>query len=590
MARRDSIFALNLGMQTVSLAEFQALPNGGLKLVDFRKSELIVDPVADATRPMQIETVVKELRDALKVKAGTRIHVTLPSQSVFSRFVKLPGTTPEDVTSIIAFEAQQNVPFPIDDVIWDYQIMGPSRDNMWDVSLVAIKADSLSEVADAVTRGGLKAWNIEVSTSALYNAFRYNYPEASGCSLLIDMGSRTTNLIFCEGEKMFSRSIPIAGNSISTAISKEFNQDITLAERLKVEKGSIGLGGAYAEPEDPTAAKLAKVTRNTMTRLHAEIARSINFYRTTQGGSSPLRVYLCGGSVELPYSIEFFNEKLQVPVDFFNPIKNLIATPESAAQTASICSGGLGELVGSALRSLKNCPLEMSLRPLSTIRAQDMGRRAPKLVLSAVFIALIPLLWFLYFTEATKVLDDKLSKSQKDASALTTLSANIDKITAEQKALVAETLPFLVKAHERSAWTEILEELADKIPTRFIWITQLKPVIGTLAPPEDPAKPAAPKGAPTPAPQPPVPAITGVEVNGLYLDNPPNKDGALVIDDFYNKLKAAADHAAGEKIAYPFSMGEDKSKIITQRTTPTGENWAYGYTLVLPLAQPIVLP
>jgi len=64
MARRDSIFALNLGMQTVSLAEFQALPNGGLKLVDFRKSELIVDPAADATRPMQIETVVKELRHA----------------------------------------------------------------------------------------------------------------------------------------------------------------------------------------------------------------------------------------------------------------------------------------------------------------------------------------------------------------------------------------------------------------------------------------------------------------------------------------------------------------------------------------------
>jgi hypothetical protein len=91
-------------------------------------------------------------------------------------------------------------------------------------------------------------------------------------------------------------------------------------------------------------------------------------------------------------------------------------------------------------------------------------------------------------------------------------------------------------------------------------------------------------------PKPPVPAITVVEVNGLYLDNPPNEKGALVIDDFYDKLKAAADHAAGEKIAYPFSMGEDKSKIITQRTTPTGDNWAYGYTLVLPLAQPIVLP
>ncbi|MEI8284126.1 MAG: pilus assembly protein PilM [bacterium] len=578
MARRDSIFALNLGMQTVSLAEFQSLPNGGLKLVAFRKSDLIVDPSADATRPMQIETVVKELRAALKIKAGTRVHVTLPSQAVFSRFVKLPGTTPEDVTSIIAFEAQQNVPFPIDDVIWDYHIMGSCRDHIWDVALLAIKADTLSELADSISRGGLNAWNIDVAPTALYNAFRYNYPDASGCSLLIDIGSRTTNLIFCEGDRMFSRNIPIAGNSISSAIAKEYSQDITLAEMLKIEKGSVGLGGAYAEPEDPTAAKLAKVIRNTMTRLHAEIARSINFYRTTQGGSSPLRTYLCGGCAELPYSIEFFTEKLQVPVDFFHPIKNVIASEESVAQTTGICSGGLGELVGSGLRSLGNCPLEMNLRSPSAIRAQDMGRRAPKLVMSAILVALMPLLWWLYFTQASTVIEKKLSEFKNKSSQITSLSANIDKVTDQQKALVEEASPLLVAARERSAWTEILENLADKIPKRYIWVTQLKPVIGTLAPTEESAKSV--KGSPTPIPPPPVSAITAVEVNGLYLDNPPNEKGALVIDEFYDKLLDAS----------TFAMGQDKSKIITQRTTPTGENWAYGYTLVLPLKQPIALP
>lgn len=578
MARRDNIFALNLGMQTVSLAEFKALPNGGLKLLAFLKSDLIVDPSADATRPMQIETVVKELRTALKIRAGTRVHVTLPSQSVFSRFVKLPGTNPEDVTSIITFEAQQNVPFPIDDVIWDYQIMGPSRDNIWDVALLAIKADSLSEIADSISKGGLNAWTIDVAPAAIYNAFRYNYPNASGCSLLIDIGSRTTNLIFCEGDRMYSRSIPIAGNSISSAIAKEFNQDITLAERLKIEKGSIGLGGAYAEPEDPASAKIAKVTRNTMTRLHAEIARSINFYRTTQGGSSLLRVYLCGGSTALPYTMEFFTEKLQVPVDFFHPIKNVMATEESVAQTTGICSGGLGELVGSALRSLKNCPLEMSLRAPSAIRAQDMGRRAPKLVMSAFLLALMPLLWWLYFTNASTAIEHKLTEFKTKSSKITTLSANIDEVTSQQKALIEDASPLLVAARERSAWTEILEDLADKIPKRYIWVTQLKPVIGTLSPTVEPAKTV--KGAPTPTPTPAVSAITAVEVNGLYLDNPPNEKGALIIDEFYDKLLEAP----------TFAMGEDRSKIITQRTTPTGENWAYGYTLVLPLKQPIALP
>jgi Tfp pilus assembly PilM family ATPase len=121
MAHPARIFALNLGMQTVSMAEFQELPAGGLKLVALKTSELIVDPAADATRNSQIESVAAELRAALKAPKNAKTHICLPSQSVFSRFVKLPGATANDVESIIGFEAQQNVPFPIDEVVWDYR-------------------------------------------------------------------------------------------------------------------------------------------------------------------------------------------------------------------------------------------------------------------------------------------------------------------------------------------------------------------------------------------------------------------------------------------------------------------------------------
>ena len=132
MAKPSRIYALDLGMQTVGLAEFHKLPNGGLSLNAFEVTELITDPSADATRPAQIKEAVKELRDALEVPAKEPVNFCLPAQSVFSRFVKLPGGTPEDVSSIIAFEAQQNVPFPIDEVVWDYQIMGAQRGGSWD--------------------------------------------------------------------------------------------------------------------------------------------------------------------------------------------------------------------------------------------------------------------------------------------------------------------------------------------------------------------------------------------------------------------------------------------------------------------------
>ncbi|MDX2080406.1 MAG: pilus assembly protein PilM [Terrimicrobiaceae bacterium] len=580
MAKPNRIFALDLGMQTVSLAEFHILPNGGLSLHAYKETELITDPAADATRPVQIEAAVSELATALKA-SKEKVHFCLPAQSVFARFVKLPGATADDVTGIIGFEAQQNVPFPIDEVVWDYQIMGQQRDGAWDVVLVAMKADQLTEVANSVAKGGLKPDTIDLAPMAVCNAFRFNYPELTGCSLLIDIGARTTNLIFVEGERVFSRSIPVGGNTISAAVAKEFGQDITLAERLKIEKGFVGLGGAYAEPNDPTEARVAKVIRNTMTRLHAEIARSISFYRTSQGGSQPVRVFLCGGTVSLPYMAEFFSEKLQVPIDFLNPLRNVTVTNAAVADELARKAHTAGELVGTALRELGNCPIEINLRPPSVVREIELARRKPFLILSLLCLLVALGACWLYLNQAAKVTEEVTAGVQADVNRLETVANQIDKLTADQKNLDTIAAPLLLAAAERSAWAGILDELGSKLPPRFIWVTDLQPLINGR-PMGAKAEPAsAPQTPPRPGQPPPgPPAITALEVKGLYLDNPPNPKDARIIDEFVENLKASE----------IFAIGDDKTKVITQRTTPTGESWAYSYTLVLPLKTPIALP
>ncbi|MEN9470202.1 MAG: type pilus assembly protein PilM [Verrucomicrobiota bacterium] len=577
MARPERILSLNLGMQTVSLAEFGVLPGGGLQLLGFAKSELILDSAADATRPLQIETVAKELRETLKAKVGAPVYACLPSQAVFSRFLKLPGATPEDVESIVGFEAQQNIPFPIEEVVWNHQIMGDRRDESWDVALVAIKTEQLTEVLDATTRGGLSARNVDVAPMALYNAFRYNYPELEESSLLIDLGARTTNLIFSENGRAFSRSIPIGGHAISAAIAKEFEQDITLAEKLKIEKGLVGLGGAYADPEDPIEARLSKVIRNTMTRLHAEIARSVNFYRSTHGGSTPLRVFLCGGSTPLRYIAEFFVEKLQARVEFFNPLKNVVVAEGALPEETPPSSYGLGELVGCALRGLGNCPMEIALTPPAVVQARIMARRIPNLALAAALLIAIPILWWFNASHRAALLEVETAPIIAEAQALQTASTGIDASLKEKKALDTEIAPFLLAAAERSAWSNILNELSAKLPTRFIWVTHLAPV-------ETEEAPAAPNPKnPTPTDKAAVKkSITHIEVKGLYLDNPPNEKGTALVDEFYDQL-------AGSPV---FGINEttDRSSVITERTTPTGEAWAYGFTMRLPLKTPIILP
>ena len=599
MAAPTRIIALNLGMQTVTLADFRVGAGGAVTLHGCKQEDLIVDPAADATRPAQIEAAVANLRNALGIKAKEKINFSLPAQSVFTRFVKLPGSSPEDVGTIIGFEAQQNVPFPIDEVVWDYQIMGEPKNGNWDVALVAIKADQLDEVNSAVNAGGFKTALIDVAPMALYNAFRYNYSDLTGCSLLVDIGARTTNLIFIEGQRVFSRSIPVGGNTISAAIAKEFKQDITVGEKLKLEKGFVGLGGAYAEPEDPTEAKISKIVRNTMTRLHAEIARSVSHYRQNQTGSAPVRAFLSGGTVSLPYMIEFFSEKLQMPVEHFNPLRNVtVGSPEVAAM-ASGSAHTLGEVVGAALRNIGNSPIEINLRPLSVVREYDLAKRKPFLVLAAICLILAPATWLIYYNRATAITQEMLDSTNAEVAKLDGVANQFNAIEAQAKKLQEEAAPLILASAERSAWSAILDDLATRLPARFIWVTNLVPLSdgkpynfgaptssssgATTVSSSQPSAPPRPGGQGGSAPQggggPP--KIDALQVSGLYLSNPPNEKEAKMIDDFVDQLQKSQIFKIEEK---------DKARVVIQRTTPDGQSWAYGYTLVLPLRNPISLP
>jgi Tfp pilus assembly protein, ATPase PilM len=592
MAAPTRIVSLNLGMQTVTLAEFHATPDGAITLNACKQEELIVDPAADVTRPAQIESAIDNLRKALKLPAKFPVNYCLPSQSVFARFVKLPGATPEDVTEIIAFEAQQNVPFPIDEVVWDYQIMGESKENNWDVALVAIKADQLGETNDAVNRGGFRSGVIDVAPMALYNAFRYNYSELTGSSLLIDIGARTTNLVFVEGKRVFSRSIPVGGATISAAIGKEFKQDITVGEKLKLEKGFVGLGGAYAEPDDPTETRISKLVRNTMTRLHAEIARSISFYRQNQGGSAPVRAFLCGGTSGLPYMLEFFSEKLQIPIEHFNPLRNVTVANEETAAFVSTRAHALGEVVGTALRGLKNCPMEINLRPASVVREQDLARRKPFLVLAGICLVLAPATWWFYFHQAKTLTEQNLDSVNQDVAKLEAVAKQFDALNAEAKKLVESAAPLLLASAERGVWAQIIDDLGQRLPSRYIWVTEVVPLVDGKTPYQvgessttSPVSATPSGGAARPgATPPPAPKIDALRISGLYLERLPNDTRSqpqLVVDDFVNNLQKSSVFKIEEK---------DKSRIIIERQTPDGQKWAYNYTLVLPLRNPIALP
>src|SRR5664279_619111 len=243
---RTRIVTLNLGSQSIELAEFRAQPPRGLILCGYRSRDLLADSTREASRSTQVVAVLREMMGELQIKAGP-VYYTVAEEAVFTRFVKLPSIEDEKIERLVSFEAQQNVPFPIDEVVWDYQVIGGGTAGQIQVMLVAIKADLLDELNGAVEETGLHTAVVDLATMALYNAFCHNYSDLTGCSLLVDIGARTTNLLFIEPGKIFVRSVPIGGSSVTAAIAKEFNEPFAAAEFRKKRDGFVGLAVAESE-------------------------------------------------------------------------------------------------------------------------------------------------------------------------------------------------------------------------------------------------------------------------------------------------------------------------------------------------------
>jgi type IV pilus assembly protein PilM len=589
MAAANRIISLNLGSQTVGLAEFRTLPHGGLVLHDYRLRDVLTDTAAEGLRYGQVAVVLRDLLDELQIKSG-QVNYAVPGQSVFARFVKLPAVEEEKIERIIAFEAQQNVPFPINEVVWDYQLVGGGADEQIQVVLVAIKSDLLDEINAAVEGTGLHASIVDVAPMCLYNAFRYNYSDLKGCSLLVDIGARTTNLLFVEPAKIFSRSVPIGGSSITTAIAREFEEPFPAAEARKKRDGFVSLGGAYAEASDPDVARVSKIVRSTMTRLHAELMRSISHYRAQQQGEAPERVFLCGASSSTPYMREFFQEKLQVPIEFFNPLRNVSVADSGRVTEISQSAHLLGELVGLALRAATTCPMELNLRPVAVVRRQELERRRPYFMVAAACLVLALVGWGIYYMRAAHVTQHATERLQVKIDEMRAAETQLDKLKKQVASVDSVATPLIEAVNDRSFWLEVLEDLNSRLPKEDIWITELIPTSGGKPVGVDEKRIAAMEpatAAPTPmtmpvsgrpsSARPSGPVIDGVFVRGLYLFNP--KQQEVVVDYFRNLLGSPY-----------FAIDANNQARVIKPTTPNNTDWAFPYELHLDLKNPMKLP
>lgn len=454
---KDRILTVDIGASTVKVAEFTVA--GGLKLEKCGVAELGTELMRDQNRDLQVAAVLREVMQENGIKPG-RAYVTVGGQAVFSRFVTCPALERDKLHQIVQHEAVQNVPFPIDEVIWDYQAFD-EIDGELRVMLAAIKAEQVEGLSHAVEMAGLDPEVIDVAPMALCSAVKNSGAASQGCTLVADIGARTTGLIFIEDGNVFMRSVPVAGNTFTQRIADDLNLSFEEAEQLKRQYAD-GKAGENAD-------KIAASIQACVIRMIGELNRSISFYRTQQGGQKPVKMLLAGGSSVLPGIADTLKQRLMLEVDSFDPLQ----------QVSGSVSGGLnvqcGELVGLALRLAGKSTFKINLMPERLIRQKAFRRKQPLIVASAALIALTAGAWGMHFAQKAAVKQVELDGVAGRVDELRKVEPELKKLEASVAKLSGWQDKLLGLVDDRTEWMRIVRAIQGAMPADTV-ITSLKPV------------------------------------------------------------------------------------------------------------------
>lgn len=579
MADPTSIAVINLGSQRVGGAVFGRTAGGDLILKRYEFVEMDGDPSVDVSRLPQLKVALSELVAKLKIR-GHKAWCAVPGHPVFSRFVKLPPVQGDKLAQIVEFEARQNVPWQLDEVSWDYEVVTKSDLGEVEVVLAAMKCEPLNEMHQEASSCGIKVVGLDVGPLALYNAFRYSYPDVDEPALVVDLGARSTNLVFVEGERFFTRNLLVGGAAVTNAIAKEFGVSFVEAERQKCSQGFVALGGAVEDHPDEGVNAMSKVMRNSMTRLHAEIMRTITFYRSQQGGSAPKRVFLAGGGSAAGYIAEFFAEKLKLPVEVFNGLRGVQTDRGVNTEAAKVDAPALGELVGLALRGMGACPCEIELVPDALAASRDAARRAPALVLAGFCILGALAASIFWFKSASAAIEERAAVMQADGARLSKLANDIRQLEIKQEELRLRSSQLEQAVTDRSWWARLLNDINQQFDNDLIWLTIIeplkdgKPVTAALwgGGNEDKSKSEPAKsGAPA------VP-VYELRLQGLYRGNTEGEQ--KVVYDFASKL--------AKMNAFVMTDFETKRDQYVKVDSGVDEDrYAYRFEIKMPLRTPL---
>jgi len=313
--RKKQVVGCDVGSSSIKIVELKPLKNGEFQLLHAAIANLSPEAIVDGA--IMDSSLVVEALSRLIADNNIRnpnFGGSLSGHSVIIKKIQLPAMTEAELAESIQWEAEQYIPFDINDVNLDYVVLeAPSADTM-DILLVAVKKDRIADYTSVVVQAGKEPVLVDVDVFALQNAFESNYSVEYEAVALVNIGASVMNInVLNGGSSIFWRDVAFGGNQYTEAIQRELNLPREDAERLK-------LGETVGEH---SLQQVMGVLNSVSEDLAAELQKTFDFFVATSSVDRLDRVVLGGGSAMVLNLDQILKDRFQVDVEVMNPFRNI---------------------------------------------------------------------------------------------------------------------------------------------------------------------------------------------------------------------------------------------------------------------------
>ena len=375
MARARTVWGIDIGQCALKalklrdvggqaeVAEFEVLPH----------PRILSEPEVDRDQL---------IRDALQRflashnTAGSRVIISVPGQASFSRFVKLPPVEAKRIPDIVRFEAEQQIPFPINEVIWRYQTFRDPDSPDVEVGIFAMKRSDVAEMLHHFNEAALPVDVVQVAPLSLYNFMMYDEQfDAEGATILADVGADKTDLVIADKGRLWTRTIQIGGNNFTESLVRTFKLSFDKAEELKLSAAS----SKYAR-------QIFQAMRPVFADLVQEIQRSIGFYTSLHRETRFKRLVGLGNGFRLPGLQKFIEQNINVNVTRVDAFNKLTLSTSVNAPAFQENVPALAVAYGLAVQGLGKERVSTNLLPEEIVRFRLWKKKRPYFVGAAVVL------------------------------------------------------------------------------------------------------------------------------------------------------------------------------------------------------------